>query len=116
MGGIARNNGIVAVQIGGMEDHIHALTGSKPTVAPSKIAQLIKGDSSFWIRREFPELGDFAWQDGYGVFSVCKSHASNVANYIQNQRKHHEGKTFEEEYVSLLKLHEIDYDEQYLFG
>ena len=55
-------------------------------------------------------------QDGFGVFSVCKSHASKVTEYIKTQRKHHEKQTFEEEYVELLTLHEIEYDERYLFG
>lgn len=116
MGGIAKKHGIVPIQFGGMDDHVHLLTSSKPNVAPSHIAQWIKGDSSYWIRREFPSLSEFAWQDGYGVFSVCKSHAETVVNYIRNQRRHHEGRTFEEEYIALLKLHELEFDERYLFG
>ncbi len=85
-------------------------------MAPSQIAQLIKGGSSLWIHQEFQHLHHFAWQDGFGVFSVCKSHASKVTEYIKTQRKHHEKQTFEEEYVELLTLHEIEYDERYLFG
>jgi len=116
IGGIARNRGATALQVGGIANHIHALIGSPPALAPSKIAQWIKADSSYWIHQEFPFLHDFAWQDGYGVFSVCKSHAPNVIEYIKNQRDHHERSTFEDEFVQLLKLHEIEYDERYLFG
>lgn len=114
--GIARKHNLTALQVGGIDDHIHVLTSSPPAVAPAKIAQWLKGDSSFWIHNEFQSLNNFAWQDGYGVFSVCKSHAGKVIEYIKNQRKHHEKQTFEEEYVELLKLHEIEYDERYLFG
>ena len=85
-------------------------------MAPSKIAQFLKGDSSFWIHNEFQALNKFTWQDGYGVFSVSKSHASKIVEYIKNQRKHHEKQTFEEEYIELLTLHEIEFDERYLFG
>ena len=116
IGGIARKHKLTAMQVGGMEDHCHALISSPPSIAPSQIAQWVKGDSSYWIRREFAHLREFAWQDGYGVFSVCKSHAETVANYIRDQRNHHQKRTFEEEFVSLLELHEIDYDERYLFG
>lgn len=116
IGGIARKHGVAALKVGGIDNHIHMLTSSPPSMAPSKIAQFIKGDSSFWIKREFPALGNFAWQDGFGVFSVSKSHVSRVVEYIKNQREHHQRQTFEEEYIELLKLHEIEYDERYLFG
>jgi len=116
IGGIARKHGMTALQVGGIDNHVHALLSSPPSMAPSKIAQLIKGDSSFWIHNEFQHLQKFAWQDGYGVFSVCKSHASKVIDYIKNQRIHHQKQTFEDELIELLRLHEIDYDERYLFG
>ncbi len=116
IGGILRKHNMTALQVGGIENHIHALTSSPPSVAPSQIAQYIKGGSSLWIHQEFQHLNNFAWQDGYGVFSVCKSHASKVIEYIKDQRKHHEKQTFEDEYIELLTLHEIEYDERYLFG
>jgi putative transposase len=89
---------------------------SLPKIAPSQIAQWLKGDSSYWIHSEFQDLKKFAWQDGYGVFSVCKSHAGKVIEYIKNQRKHHEKQAFEDKFRELLRLHEIEYDERYLFG
>jgi REP element-mobilizing transposase RayT len=69
MGGIARKHGMTALQIGGIEDHIHTLITAPPTFAPCQISQLLKGESSKWIHREFHELKRFAWQDGYGSFS-----------------------------------------------
>jgi putative transposase len=116
IGGIARKHKMTALQVGGVDDHIHALVSSPPSIAPSKIAQLLKGDSSYWIHNEFQAMKKFAWQDGYGVFSVCKSHAGKVVEYIKNQRTHHEKQTFEEEFRELLRLHEIEYDERFLFG
>ena len=116
IGGIARKHNLISLQIGGIDNHVHALISSPPTIDVSKIAKYVKGDSSFWIHREFPKLQKFAWQDGYGVFTVCKSHSQKVIEYIKNQRKHHQRQTFEEEFIELLELHEIEYDEKYLFG
>mgnify|MGYP002622529876 CR=1 FL=1 len=115
LGGIARRNRMKALMVGGVEDHIHLLIGAPPTIAPAKIAQLIKGGSSAWIHQEFPELKAFAWQDGYGVFSVSKSAVPDVAAYIGNQREHHRSRTYQEEFLELLKRHGVDYDERYLW-
>jgi len=116
IGGIARKHKLTAVQVGGVNDHIHALILSPPTFAPSQIAQFLKGESSKWIHEEFSTLRFFAWQDGYGVFSVSKSKVTNVVDYIKNQREHHQAESFEDEYVKLMKLHGVDYDEKYIFG
>lgn len=115
IGGIARNHEIIAVQVGGIENHIHVLIMAKPKFAPSQIVQWIKGESSRWIHETFPELRSFEWQDGFGVFSVSKSNVSDVVDYIKNQREHHAKQTFEEEYISMLKLNGIEYDERYVF-
>ncbi len=115
LGGIARENDMKPLQIGGIEDHVHVLLGSPPTLAPSKIAQLIKGGSSAWIHTEFPNLQRFAWQDGYGAFTVSKSGIPEVAAYIQNQQEHHCARTFQEEFVAFLDRHEVDYQEKYLW-
>ena len=115
LGGIARKHKVIALQIGGIENHIHALIMSPPILAPSKTAQFLKGDSSKWIHQEFPDLRSFAWQDGYDAFSVSKSNVPKVIDYIKNQRQHHLKQSFEDEYIELLKLHETDYDEKYLF-
>ena len=115
LGGIAKENRMKPLQIGGVEDHVHVLLGAPPTLAPSKIAQLIKGPSSGWIHDTFPAMKGFGWQDGYGAFTVSKSNVPEVAAYIQGQREHHRGKTFQEEYLALLRKHEIEYDERYVW-
>jgi len=115
IGGVARKHKLTALQIGGVDDHIHALVMAPPTLSPSQIAQYLKGDSSKWIHEEFPKLRGFEWQDGYGAFTVSKSQIAEVIKYIQNQREHHRKKTFQEEYLELLQKHGIDYDERYLW-
>ena len=115
LGGIARKNKLKPIKIGGIEDHIHLLLGAPPTIAPAKIAQLLKGGSSAWTHEEFPELAAFAWQDGYGAFTVSKSAVCDVSAYIENQREHHRTQTYQEEYRALLDRHGIEYDERYLW-
>jgi putative transposase len=116
IGGIARGHDMTALQVGGVEDHIHALVTAPPTIAPAQIAQVLKGVSSKWIHEEFPSLKNFGWQDGYGAFTVSKSIIPEVIKYIQDQREHHRNKTFKEEYLQFLKANGIDYDERYLWG
>jgi putative transposase len=115
IGGIARKHNMTALQVGGIDEHIHLLLSAPPTISASKIAQIIKGDSSYWIRREFPSMKQFAWQDGYGMFSVSRSDAARIIEYIKNQRRHHEKQSFEDEFRELLRLHNIEYDERFLF-
>lgn len=115
IGGIARKHEIIAVQVGGIGNHIHVLILAKPKISPSQIVQWLKGESSKWIHDTFPEMKDFAWQDGFGVFSVSKSNVPDVVDYIKNQHEHHTKQSFEEEYISMLKLNGIDYDERYVF-
>jgi putative transposase len=115
IGGIARKHELIAVQVGGIENHIHVLILAKPKVAPSQIVQWLKGESSRWIHETFPEMHSFAWQDGFGIFSVSKSSVPDVVDYIKDQREHHAKQSFEDEYISMLKLNGIDYDERYVF-
>ena len=116
IGGIAKNHKMSAVQVGGIEDHVHALLMTKPSWAPSNIAQLLKGESSKWIHEEFSDLRRFGWQDGYAVFTVSKSIVPKVVEYIKDQRIHHSSKSFEDEYLELLQLHGVEYDDRFLFG
>ena len=115
LGGIARENKMTAFQVGGIQDHIHILIGAPPTIASSKATQLLKGGASKWIHETFSNMRAFAWQDGYGAFTVGKSDVPDVIKYIQNQRQHHRTTTFQEEYLLLLKRHGVEYDERYLW-
>jgi REP element-mobilizing transposase RayT len=115
LAGIAKANRMHPIQIGGIEDHVHCLLGAPATIAPAKIAQLIKGGSSIWIQETFPLLKGFKWQDGYGAFTVSKSNVLDVAEYIVNQREHHRTKSYQEEYIAFLTRHGIEYDERYIW-
>ena len=97
-----------------MPGHTHILVSSKPDIAISDLVRDIKSNSSSFIKeQEF--VKDFAWQVGFGAFSYAKSQSLQVVDYILNQPKHHEKKTFKEEYVAFLEKFEIEYDEKYLF-
>ena len=85
------------------------------TLSIAQALQLIKGASSKWVHDTFPEHHAFAWQEGYGGFSYSRSQRNNVIQYIMNQTAHHEKITFRSEYLKLLKLFEISFEEQYIF-
>ena len=115
LGGIARQNKMKAIEIGGVEDHVHFLLSLPSTMAISKALQLIKGGSSKWVHETFPEHRLFAWQEEYGAFSVSVSQLDKTIEYIKGQEEHHRKMTFQEEFLALLKKHRIEYDERYLW-
>jgi REP element-mobilizing transposase RayT len=116
LGGIARENHMTALEVGGVSDHVHVLVSIPPTVAVAKAVQLMKGGSSHWLKSEFRSLAGFAWQDGYGAFTVSESQIGTVRAYIRNQAEHHRTKTFAEEYRALLERHHVEFDERYWLG
>ena len=116
LGGIARQNDMKALQIGGFEDHVHLVVGMRATLAVSKALQLLKGWSCKWIHDTFPNLAHFGWQDGYGAFTVSRSQVPELVNYVAHQREHHRTRTFQEEYRTFLQKHGIEYDERYVWG
>ena len=115
LGGIARQNKMKAVEIGGVEDHVHILLSLPSTMAIAKALQLIKGGSSKWIHETFPEQRGFAWQEEYGAFSVSVSQLDKTIKNIKGQETHHRKMTFQDEFLALLKKHRIEYDDRYLW-
>jgi len=113
--GIIQNIKHKVLAINGMPDHIHILTGMRPTQSLSDLLQDIKGDSSKWINQNWFVLGHFSWQEGYGAFSYSKSQISNVIHYINNQVEHHKKIKFLDEYIGMLQEFEIQCDDRYLF-
>lgn len=113
--GIIQNNKHKLLAINGMPDHIHVLFGQRPTQSLSDLMQDIKGSSSKWINEKRFVRGKFSWQEGYGAFSYSKSDLPKIIRYIQDQQEHHTGKNFLEEYMSLLKEFEIEYDDRFVF-
>ena len=115
VGGIATENRMKPLAIGGAADHLHALLSLPGMMSFAKAVQLIKGGSSKWIHDTFPHQKKFAWQEGYGAFSVSVSQMPRTIAYINNQKEHHSKKTFEEEFLELLTRHGIEYDSRRVF-
>jgi putative transposase len=115
LGGIDRENRMKALSIGGVEDHVHLLLTLPATMPIAKAMQLMKGGSSKWVHETFPDQRLFAWQEKYGAFGVSVSQLEKITKYIENQPQHHRKMSFQEEFVSLLNKHNIEYDERYLW-
>ena len=113
--GIVEQQGHKLLQIGGMSDHVHVLVSMNPKQSPSDLMFHVKRSTSLWINENRFVIGKFSWQEGFGAFSYGKSQIPNVVNYIENQEIHHKKRNFMEEYLELLKLFEIEYDERYVF-
>jgi putative transposase len=114
LGGIARENGMKALAIGGVADHVHLLLSLPATISVSKAMQLIKGNSSKWIHETFPVLRQFSWQEGYGAFSIGISGVDETCVYIRNQEEHHCTRTYREEVITFLQRHGLHFDEELL--
>ena len=115
MAGILKNINSTALVINGTENHIHILNTLSRIVTVSKMLELVKKDSSKWIKTKGHQYANFYWQAGYGTFSVSSTKVEIVKKYIQNQKEHHRKKTFKEEYRDFLKEYKIDYDEKYVW-
>lgn len=115
---ILKNIKSPAIIINSVEDHIHILFTLHTTITLSKAIEEIKKSSSKWIKTKSTTsdmLSKFAWQSGYGAFSVSESNLNQVTTYIKNQKEHHRTKTFQEELKIILTKHSIPYDERYLW-
>ncbi|MBK8269965.1 MAG: IS200/IS605 family transposase [Planctomycetes bacterium] len=115
IGGIVRAEKGVLYDIGGVEDHVHLYLRWRPDGTISDLMRTVKARSSKWVHDSFPALGAFAWQEGYSVFSVSKSQEEAVKKYIARQAEHHKREDFKSELLRMLRLHEIEFDEKYVF-
>jgi REP element-mobilizing transposase RayT len=104
-----------AVLINSVEDHVHILFNMGRIVTLAQVVEGVKKSSSKWIKTQGASFSKFAWQAGYGGFSVSESNAPKVANYIQCQEEHHRTKSFQDEYRVFLKKHKIQFDERYVW-
>ena len=114
--GIIQNNNHKLLAINGMSDHIHILIGLRPVQSVSSLVNDIKSNSSKFINEKRFLPVRFEWQKGYGAFSYGRSQFPMVIDYILNQEKHHETKSFRAEYLNFLRKFEIDFDEAYVFN
>ena len=113
--GIIVNRKSMVIQIGGVPNHIHILCTLPRTVSMADFVEDIKKCSSKWIKTLNPYYSQFAWQGGYGIFSVSASAVEKVKRYVMNQKEHHRKKTFREEYEAFLQAYNIVYNPEFVF-
>jgi REP element-mobilizing transposase RayT len=112
LGGTVKGLGGVPEAVGGVEDHVHLLISLKTTAAPAEIVRELKKASSVWAAEN--HCKGFAWQEGYGIFSVSWTHVDVVRNYIANQEEHHRKTGFSEEFKQMLERNGVTYDPKYM--
>jgi REP element-mobilizing transposase RayT len=112
----ARKYGSEVHIIDGASDHVHLLVSVPPERSIAEIMRIVKCNSTRWIRQEFADHRDFGWQTGYAAFSVSHSKRKTVYEYIARQQEHHRNCSFQEEFVTFLRKHQVDYDERYLWA
>jgi REP element-mobilizing transposase RayT len=115
LGGICIRLECHVIKVGGYRNHVHVLCNLSKKLPLMKLMEELKGHSSKWIKTKGKAYKNFYWQGGYSAFSVYYREVDVVVRYIANQRTHHTKKTFEEEYITLLKEHDIPYDERYMW-
>jgi putative transposase len=113
--GIVRNQGQKLISINGMPDHVHILIGLKPAMALADLVREIKADSTNFINENKWVHGRFNWQEGYGAFSYGHSQLDTIIRYIHNQEKHHQKRSFKDEYLTLLRKFDIAFEDKYVF-
>jgi putative transposase len=103
------------VCVGGMSDHIHALFRLSKNHRLSDVVERLKTDSSVWLKTQGKDFADFAWQNGYGAFSVDASRLQMVVNYVSSQEQHHRRLSFKQEVMDLFLKHKLDYQEKFFW-
>ncbi len=116
IGGIVRAQKSLLVEIGGMPDHLHLVIRTRPDLSVTELIRLVKSNSSKWANERPGSIGQFAWQEGYGAFTVSSSQLTAVCEYVRNQAEHHRTRTLHDEYVEFLRRHEIEFNEAYLWS
>ena len=112
---VCRDCNCEAYRVGGVLDHVHIAARLARTISQSELLEKIKKTSSAWIKRQGPAYRPFFWQGGYGVFSIGYSQLDDLIRYVDDQEVHHKTKTFQEEYVDLLRRYNVPFDERYVW-
>ena len=112
---VARNLNCECYSVGGVEDHVHLSIRLSRTLTTAKLIEELKTSSSKWLKTQSPELTEFAWQRGYGAFSVGPADLGALRHYIDTQEEHHHHKSFQEEFRAFLTKYGIDFDERYVW-
>jgi REP element-mobilizing transposase RayT len=115
IGGILNQLECQPIIVGGVEDHVHFLCALSRTHTAADMVKEVKRGSSLWLKSKVPDLHNFAWQNGYGIFSIGFSQIETVRDYIAGQEEHHRKVSFQDELRTLLKRYEIEFDERYVW-
>lgn len=115
LGGILAKLGCQPLIAGGVDDHVHLLFALTRTATIADVVKELKRGSSLWLKTKSADLTDFAWQSGYGAFSISQSQIDDVRTYIAGQEEHHRKITFQEEFRRFLQRYEIEFDERYVW-
>ena len=111
----SRGLGSVCYRVGGVEDHVHLAIDLPRTLSLSKFTEQLKSSSSKWIKSKSADYENFAWQGGYGAFSLSFSHLQPLCDYIDNQDEHHQKVSFQDEYLNLLNKLHVEFDPEYIW-
>ncbi len=115
LGHHAKENHCPPARVGGTTDHVHILCGFSRTLTVAQLVEILKRETSKWVKQRAANLGAFHWQSGYGAFSVSQSHVPQVIEYIGNQPAHHKRMTFQEEFRAICAKYEIEIDERFVW-
>ena len=115
LGGILTHLDCQPLKVGGVEDHVHLLCALSRTCDAATMVKEVKRGSSLWLKTRGPELNDFAWQNGYGIFSIGFWQLGAVRDYIAGQEEHHRKTSFQDEFRQLLHRYEMEFDERYVW-
>jgi REP element-mobilizing transposase RayT len=115
IGGILKNLDCTPIVVGGVEDHVHFLCALSRTCEPAEMVKEVKRGSSIWIKTKSAGLRDFAWQSGYGIFSIGYSQIETARKYIINQEEHHKTVSFQDEFRAFLNKYDVQFDERYVW-
>jgi putative transposase len=115
LGGILKHLDCQSIIVGGVDDHVHLLSTLSRTCPASEMVKEVKRGSSVWLKTKSSDLQDFAWQKGYGIFSIGFSQISAVRGYVAGQEEHHRRVSFQDEFRALLAKYEVDFDERYVW-
>jgi putative transposase len=116
LAGVARKSGCECFRVGGVADHVHLAIRVSRTLTTAQLVEALKTSSSIWLKLQSSTLKSFAWQSGYGAFSIGPAALERLTQYIDNQEEHHRKSTFQDEYRRLLERYGVAYDERYVWS
>ena len=116
IGQLVNSTGCQVIRVGGVKDHIHVVCTLSRNEAIAHLVEEIKRNSSRWLKSLDKRYQSFAWQGGYAAFSISQSVVERTIEYVNNQKKHHQRVSFQDEYLQFLKTYNVDYDEKFVFS